>query len=84
MGGSGSGHWYRLGSKTTVEDSHWLGIGEFRDRLYPRYFGCRRCHNLTYESSQEAHNAERFAVMLGFGPEVGKLLDSRWCGKRLK
>ena len=25
-----------------------------------RYFGCRACHNLTYRSSQEAHQAERW------------------------
>src|SRR5262245_42197552 len=24
-----------------------------------RYFGCRKCHDLTYRSSQEAHQAER-------------------------
>lgn len=24
-----------------------------------RYFGCRKCHNLTYQSSQEAHQCER-------------------------
>jgi hypothetical protein len=23
-----------------------------------RYFGCRRCHNLTYTSSQECHSAD--------------------------
>jgi len=24
-----------------------------------RYFGCRKCHNLTYQSCQESHRAER-------------------------
>ena len=25
-----------------------------------RYFGCRKCHDLTYQSCQEAHRSERF------------------------
>jgi hypothetical protein len=29
-----------------------------------RYFGCRKCHNLTYRSSQEAHQAERLLRLL--------------------
>lgn len=28
------------------------------------YFGCRKCHNLTYRSSQEAHRRERFFANL--------------------
>jgi hypothetical protein len=177
MGGSGSGRWYRLGSKTTVEDSHWFGISEFRDRLYShyaatitwsragtvtgsigyfvtwdddrptvtlqyrwrneediripialqatypalggkrwwftcplivngvacnrrvgklylpagaRYFGCRRCHNLTYESSQDAHKTERLFAWAGsyLGLDLDKdtaaLFGSRFGGKRLK
>lgn len=42
-----------------------------------RYFGCRHCHNLTYRSSQEAHQAERVAAMLGLDGGIGRLLDSR-------
>lgn len=49
-----------------------------------RYFGCRRCHDLAYRSSQEAHEAERMAMLLGFGPEIGRLLDSRRGGKRVR
>ncbi|HEX8914159.1 MAG TPA: hypothetical protein VF796_17555 [Humisphaera sp.] len=30
-----------------------------------RYFGCRRCYELTYESSQEAHKNDRWAAELG-------------------
>jgi hypothetical protein len=48
-----------------------------------QYFGCRHCHNLSYRSSQEAHQWERIAVLLGFDPEVGALLNSRRRGKRV-
>jgi hypothetical protein len=34
-----------------------------------RYFACRRCHNLTYRSSQEAHQMERLFARLRLGPE---------------
>ena len=46
-----------------------------------RYFGCRKCHDLTYRSSQEAHQTERFFAglgrQIGFDTEIGKLLASR-------
>jgi hypothetical protein len=29
-----------------------------------RYFGCRKCHDLTYESCQEAHQSERLFALL--------------------
>lgn len=43
-----------------------------------RYFGCRRCHDLTYASSQEAHQCERRYVnesMFGFllGPHMKRV-----------
>lgn len=47
-----------------------------------RYFGCRHCHDLTYQSSQEAHRWERVAIMFGYDPEVVRLLDSRVRAKR--
>ncbi len=34
-----------------------------------RYFGCRRCHNLTYTSCQESHKDEAF--LLRFAGELG-------------
>ena len=40
-----------------------------------KYFGCRKCHDLTYRSSQEAHNTERLFVRLGLGAEAAKLWD---------
>jgi hypothetical protein len=43
-----------------------------------RYFGCRLCHNLTYRSSQEAHQAERVFGRLGVDPESARLLGSHW------
>jgi len=42
-----------------------------------RYFGCRKCHDLTYRSCQEAHQAERLFGRLGFGPEVARLFSKR-------
>ena len=30
-----------------------------------RYFGCRLCHNLTYTSSQEAHQGDRIFALIG-------------------
>ena len=30
-----------------------------------RFFGCRKCHELTYRTSQQAHSFERFLKRLG-------------------
>ena len=32
-----------------------------------KYFGCRKCHGLTYVSCQEAHRDERMMARLGLG-----------------
>lgn len=40
-----------------------------------RYFGCRKCYDLTYRSCQEAHQAERLFGRLGFDAEVAKLWE---------
>jgi hypothetical protein len=45
-----------------------------------KYFGCRECHDLTYRSSQEAHQTERVFRRLGFDAEVAKLWDRRHRG----
>jgi hypothetical protein len=56
------------------------------DKLYlppgGRYFGCRKCHNLTYRSSQEAHQAERLFSRLGHSPDLAKLMATKigWKG----
>jgi hypothetical protein len=39
-----------------------------------RDFACRRCHNLTYRSSQEAHQIERVCAGLGVAPRVARLI----------
>jgi hypothetical protein len=53
-----------------------------------RYFGCRHCHGLTCESSQEAHCGGRlFALLgekLGIDPRIAKRLASRLGKKRVK
>jgi hypothetical protein len=43
-----------------------------------RYFGCRKCNDLTYQSSQEAHQAQRLFGRLGFGPEVVRVWMQRY------
>jgi hypothetical protein len=40
-----------------------------------KYFGCRECHDLTYRSCQEAHQAERLFGRLGFDSLVAKLWE---------
>jgi hypothetical protein len=40
-----------------------------------KYFGCRKCHDLTYRSSQEAHQTERLFGRLGFDAEIAKLWE---------
>jgi hypothetical protein len=40
-----------------------------------KYFGCRKCHNLTYRSCQEAHQSERLLGRLGFDAEVAKMWE---------
>lgn len=39
MGGLGSGNWYRMGTRLTVEDSLTLAIWDFRERLFPSSSG---------------------------------------------
>jgi hypothetical protein len=46
-----------------------------------RYFGCRKCHELTYRTCQEAHQTERLFGRLGFGAEAAKLWDRMHRGK---
>lgn len=38
-----------------------------------KYFGCRKCHDLTHRSSQEAHQTERLFGRLGFATDVAKM-----------
>lgn len=42
-----------------------------------QYFGCRKCHKLTYRSSQEAHLLERALVQSGidFDPEIHRMMQ---------
>jgi hypothetical protein len=42
-----------------------------------KYFGCRKCHDLTYRSCQEAHQAERVFARMGFGPELARDWERR-------
>ena len=48
--------------------------------LRGRLFGCRRCYDLTYRSSQEAHADERAFAGCGFSPREAKWLreDARF------
>lgn len=39
-----------------------------------KYFGCRHCHNLTYESSKESHKFDSMFLKMGVDPKIGKQL----------
>lgn len=39
-----------------------------------KYFGCRHCYNLTYESSKESHKFDRLFIKMGVDPKIGKQL----------
>lgn len=64
---------------------HGCACGRRCGKLYlvHRYFGCRLCQDLTYRSSQEAHQGERFARMLDrweaetFGVGLGRAAQNR-------
>ena len=47
-----------------------------------RYFGCRHCYKLTYESCQQAHQTERLLGHLGHGPEVARMFSKSTREKR--
>lgn len=46
-----------------------------------KYFGCRKCHDLTYQSCQQAHRFERLLGRLGFGADVVKAWERMHLGK---
>jgi hypothetical protein len=52
------------------------------------YFGCRKCHGLTYRSCQEAHQTERLfgrlGMDLGFDADIGRLLTQGVGGNRVE
>ena len=66
-------------------NANGLGCGRRCGKLYlppgGRYFGCRLCYDLTYESAQEAHKFDRFYAMLawesGIPPAMVKRLMKR-------
>ncbi|MFH1505328.1 MAG: hypothetical protein ABIH08_08115 [Candidatus Omnitrophota bacterium] len=39
-----------------------------------KYFGCRHCYNLTYESCKESHKFDAMFKSMGVDPKVGKQL----------
>jgi len=39
-----------------------------------KYFGCRHCYNLTYESSKESHKFDRMFLKMGVSPKMVKEL----------
>jgi len=62
--------------------AHGIPCNRRAGKLYlpprARYFGCRKCHELTYRSSQEAHQTERVFGLLGLDAESARRLASRW------
>jgi len=49
-----------------------------------KYFGCRHCHNLTYQSCQDSHKFDRIYAMIGISPHKGRRLFERNHRKRTK
>ncbi len=43
---------------------------------FAKFFGCRKCHELTYRSSQEAHRTERSLAQMEFARESTELWES--------
>jgi hypothetical protein len=43
-----------------------------------KHFGCRKCHDLTYRSCQEAHQAERLFDWAGWGAEYSCLFSKKF------
>ena len=44
-----------------------------------KYFGCRHCQDLTYESSKESHQFDRMFLKMGIDPKEAKeLLRKRY------
>jgi len=48
-------------------------VGALYFRYGDKYFGCRHCKNLTYESCKENHRFDRLFRELGMTPKKGKL-----------
>jgi len=42
-----------------------------------KYFGCRHCYNLTYESCKESHKFDSMFWKMGINPKEGKQLFKR-------
>jgi hypothetical protein len=42
-----------------------------------KYFGCRRCHNLTYRSCQRSHQTERLFALIGQVERSARSIKSR-------
>lgn len=40
--------------------------------LRGKYFGCRHCQDLTYESCRDSHKLDRLAYSMGIGPKMLK------------
>jgi len=59
-----------------------LGCGRRVLKVYlppsGRYYGCRQCYRLTYESSQESHKYDSLFRGMGYDSEVARLLLKRY------
>ena len=62
-----------------------VGCGRRCGKLYlppgGQYYGCRRCYDLTYESSQESHKYDGLAKALGMDLDAWRLFDRRLQGR---
>ena len=44
-----------------------------------RYFGCRHCHDLTYESCKDSHKLDRMFWEMGIPPKIGIKMFKESC-----
>jgi hypothetical protein len=72
VGGFGSGRWNQHNKKRMVEDC-WI----LKPYLPPgeRRFGCRECHSLNYESSQQSHKYDGLYALLAGGECEGETYE---------
>ena len=42
-----------------------------------KYFACRHCYNLTYESCKDSHKFDRMWLQMGVDPRIGKEMFKR-------
>ncbi|MEO2030481.1 MAG: hypothetical protein ABGZ35_00200 [Planctomycetaceae bacterium] len=71
MGGLGSGIWFRLEKKSTVDESLTLAVSDFRDRIYPKSSG-------TFTWTWAGGNKSSIGYIVTWGDTPTITLHYRW------